>query len=62
MQSILNRGAASMKISARPDSSHRIVPILSPRIVKKSKFKKASNKVSMLVRSDEYHFIQRYRA
>ena len=45
VQSALNRGAAHMKIKNRPNSSHRIVPIVSPRVVKKSKFQKAGAKV-----------------
>jgi len=45
VQSVLSRGALNMKISSRPDSSHRIVPIASPRVAKKSKFQRAGKKV-----------------
>ena len=41
--SLLNRGLQSLKIKNRPDSSHRIVPILSPR--QKTKMQKAGKKV-----------------
>ena len=46
MATQLDRGTGKLKIANRPDFSHRIVPILSPRVNKaKSLFKRAGTKV-----------------
>ena len=47
MATQLDRGTGKLKIANRPDSSHRIVPILSPRVRSKagSMFKRAGSKV-----------------
>lgn len=47
METQLKRGTGVLKIKNRPDSSHRIVPILSPRVAKRSKFKATGSKVIM---------------
>jgi hypothetical protein len=47
MSSQIARGTGSLKIKNRPDSSHRIVPILSPRVIKKNRFQKAGTKVKL---------------